>query len=149
MSTVKKNLIRVLILAMVALAAYFINVEVQTRLGRTALRETGLEIHSLEQAFAIAQTESKPVLANLSAIWCPNCRKLDRKVFSDPAVGKTIERNFVYARIEYESEEGERFRQKYGLDGFPNLLILNADGTPVRRLQIGFDPEKFNQQLLQ
>lgn len=137
-----------LILAIAGLAVYFINVEVQTYFGERALRETGLEIASLEDAQATARETGRPILADLSAIWCPTCRKLDQTVFTDAGVHEELEQNFVFARIEYESDDGEKFMQRYNVRGFPNLLVLNADGKLIRQLPIVFDPNEFRRNLV-
>ncbi|MCR9142329.1 MAG: thioredoxin family protein [bacterium] len=132
---------------LIGLAAYFINVEVQTYLGEQALRETGLELNTLSAAQTSAQSQGRPILAALSAIWCPTCRKLDQTVFADPRVQKELKENFVFARIEYESEAGEDFMQKYNVRGFPNLLVLSPRGEIIQQLPIEFDPERFHANL--
>ena len=133
--------------AVMLLAAYFINVEVQSYLGRRALTQSGLELHELEDAFPKARAESKLVLADLSAIWCPSCRTLDQKVFSDPNVKRAIHERFIFARVEYESEQGKAFQKKYNLSGFPNLLVLDPDGRVVKHLKVVFEPTQFLAQL--
>jgi len=143
----KVNLKRLAGLAAVVLIGYFTMVEVNTYLGKKTLEKTGLEILPLEAAFLKAKEQDKPILADLSAIWCPTCRRLDAQVLSDPAVKERIHDQFIYARIEYESEEGKAFQKRYGVSGFPNLLILNADGSIVRKLAMTFEPEDFLKQL--
>ena len=144
---VKKQYITFGLFALVLLGAYFINVEVQTYLGEKALSESGLEIYSLDKAFAMAEAENKMVLADLSAIWCPSCRTLDKKVLSNEAVQADISARFIFARIEYESEQGEAFMKRYQVSGFPNLLVLDAAGNKIKQLPVVFDPEEFRRNL--
>jgi len=140
----KNNFLRsFLIIGAVAVATYFINVEVQTRLGQSALESTGLELRSLEEAQTIAAKENKLVLADMSAIWCPSCRKLDNEVFAEESVKSIINSRFVFARIEYESDSGKAFMTKYGVRGFPTVLALKADGTLVEQLPLTFDPATY------
>lgn len=129
-------------------AAYFINLEVQTRLGENARAATGLTPHSLEDALAQAKTEKKPVLVELSAVWCPSCRALDRNVLSVPEVAKAINAHYVFALIEYESETGEAFLKEHDLSGFPHLMLLKPDGTVQRPLAITYDPVEFLKELM-
>jgi len=136
-----------LIAAAVIAAVYFINVEVQTRLGKNVLSKMTIERYSLEQALAKAQAENKLVLANLSAIWCPTCRSLDKNVFSNPTVQSVMSEKYVFARIEYESAAGEAFQERYGTRGFPNLLVIAPDGRAVRDLKITSDYAEFISQL--
>ena len=126
---------------------YFGNVELQSYLGRKALQETGLELLSIDEATAKAKQEGKLVLADMSAIWCPSCRKLDSAVFTDEAVKKAIDAKYVFARVEYESEDGEAFMRRHNVRGFPTLLILDHDGNKVRQLALTFDPQQFITQL--
>ena len=130
-------------IAFVLVSAYFINVEIQTYLGEKTLRESGLVIYELNQALSKAEAESKWILADVSAIWCPKCRKLDKNVFSDKDVQKVLNKSFVFARIEYESNEGVAFQKKHRIRGFPNLLILNAKGELVKKLPLAFEPKAF------
>ena len=132
-----------LIIAAIAAATYFINVEVQTRLGESALEATGLEMRSLEEAQALAAKENKLVLADMSAIWCPSCRKLDKEVFSNDSVKAAIDERFVFARIEYESDAGKDFMTRYAIRGFPTILALNPDGSLVSQLPLTFDPAAY------
>lgn len=127
----------------VIVAVYFINVEVQTRLGESVLEEMNLERHSLDQALIKAKAENKLVLADLSAIWCPTCRSVDKHVFSNPAVQSLINEKYVFARIEYESAEGETFMQRYDTRLFPTLLVLSAEGQKIRELPVTTEPGEF------
>ncbi len=122
---------------------YFGNVEIQSYLGRQALDETGLELLSLDQALSKAKRENKLVLADLSAIWCPSCRKLDQDVLANDQVQKAIDQNYVFARIEYESKEGEAFMKKYQVSGFPTLVVIDQNGNKVKKLPLTFSPEQF------
>ena len=142
-SSKKTTLIRYTLYGAFAIAAYFGYVEWQTRLGEKALAATGLETHSLEESFLVAATENKNVLAALSAIWCPTCRSLDKNVFSDEIVKEAIRSKYVFARIEYESQEGKAFRELYDVSVFPTLLELQADGAKIRELPISTDPAQF------
>lgn len=143
MSEKKASWIKYVILAAAIAAVYFINVEVQTHLGEKALEEMSLERHSLDQALAKAQAENKLVLADLAAIWCPTCRSLDKSIFSDPAVQQAINAKYVFARIEYESPEGEAFMKTYDTRSFPTLLVLSPSGEKLRELPITTISEEF------
>ncbi len=141
----KSSWIKYAIVAAVVAAAYFINVEVQTRLGQSVLDEMQLQRHSLLEALAKAKAENKLVLADMSAIWCPTCRSLDKNVFSNPSVQEKINEKYVFARIEYESEEGERFMDTYDTRSFPTLLVLDPSGKKLNELPITTYPEEFIQ----
>ena len=148
-SSINKVLMRVVLIALIVLVGYYGNKAVQSYLGQSAIDNSGLEVLSLEQALQKAQASNKLVLADMSAIWCPTCRKLDEQVFSDPAVKTALEQHFVYARIEYESPQGQDFMQKYKVSGFPTLLVLNQSGEKLVQLPLSFDPLAFIENLNQ
>ena len=143
----KRNWVTYGLFALVVLGVYFANVEVQSYLGRKTLDESGLVIHELPEAMTLAGSQSKMILANLSAIWCPTCRKIDKTVLSDPRVQDVINKRFVFSRIEYESDAGSKFQERYNVSGFPRLLVLAPDGKKIRMLDLTTDPDHFISQL--
>ncbi len=70
-------------------------------------------------------------------------------MFSDKRVQTQLKQDFVYARIEYESPEGEIFMQNYQVNGFPTLLVLNAEGEKLVQLPINYEPLVFLKSLEQ
>jgi thiol:disulfide interchange protein len=138
---------KILLFAVVGLSAYFINVEVQSYFGRQALEKTGLQKFTLDEALTKATAENKQVLVDVSAIWCPNCRRLDNDIFANENVKKVINQKFVFARLEYESPEGTEFLEKHNTTGFPNLWLLDNKGGAIKQLQVTFNPEEFIKQL--
>lgn len=145
--TLQQHIISWLPAIVIALGVYFANVELQSYLGRQALKEVKLESLTLEQAKARAASEGKLILADMSAIWCPSCRKLDRDVLAQADVQSAIEEKYVFSRIEYESTEGKAFAEQYNIRGFPTLLVLDAMGNQVRRLPVTYSKENFIQSL--
>lgn len=142
-----KKIIPILVFAIVLIAAYFINVEVQSYYGRQALEKANLQNYTLENALKKAEAENKLVLVDVSAIWCPNCRRLDNEVFANPEVRKFVNEKYVFSRLEYESAEGTDFLEKHDATGFPNLWLLDGKGNVVKKLQITFNPTEFLKQL--
>jgi thiol:disulfide interchange protein len=138
---------KILTWAAIAALVYFGNVQLQTWLGHRALTATGLEIHGLDEGLRLAAESDRLVLANVSAIWCSSCRTFDGDVLGDDAVREAIEEDFVFVRLEYESDEGKAFRERYGVKGFPRLLVLDAQGNLVRRLPTVYDPATFRNAL--
>jgi len=127
----------------VILSVYIIFFEVQTYLGEQALEATGLERTEFKEALIQAKEKKQFILADMSAIWCPSCRKLDKQVFSNQAVKKVIEDHYIFTRLEYESKQGKAFMQKYDIKGFPTILILDGDGKKHFVLPPTYDPELF------
>lgn len=142
-----KPLLSLLFFAGMAISAYFINVEVQSYLGRETLKKTGLVSLPLNEAKIKAELENKQILVDVSAIWCSTCRRLDSEIFADEDVKRLIDEKYVFSRLEYETEEGQKFLEKHKAAGFPNLWILDGDGRVVKRLDVTFDKNEFLWQL--
>ena len=139
----KKIIKKLLTLIILLLAAWYIFFEVQTYLGKQALEATGLKSTELTVALVQAKKENKFILAEMSAIWCSTCRKLDQKVFSDEKVKQVIAKNYIFTRMEYETKEGKAFMKKHAIRGFPTLLILDDEANKVLQLPLTFDAELF------
>jgi thiol:disulfide interchange protein len=137
----------VLFYGLLALALYFGNVELQSYWGRQALSNTGLVSVPFAEALVRSKAENKLILLDISAIWCSSCRKLDSTVFSDTGVKRAINERFIFSRIEYESEEGQRFLESHDVSGFPTVWILDGNGEVVKRVGITFEPSEFLQHL--
>lgn len=136
----KKRIITITGTLVVLYAIYHINVLVQTKLGEKALAETGLVSINLETAKLRSSETGKPVLVELSAIWCPSCRKLDKKVMSNQDVKAMIQNEFYFVRLEYEDDLAHQFRDTYQVSGFPTLVVLNAPKDPFLRLPLSYSP---------
>lgn len=141
------KIVQLVIFAVIVISAYFINVEVQTHFGKQALERAGLKSLPFEQALVKAGKEDKLVLVDVSAIWCSTCRKLDNEIFADQEVKRLIKENFVFSRLEYESEEGQDFIEEYKVSGFPTLLLIDEHGSVVQRLAVTFNVGEFLEQL--
>lgn len=143
----KKKLLRYALIAALVYGVYLVDVERRSYLGRQAFEATGLESHTLEEALPIAAAESKPVLVEVSALWCPTCRALNQKVLAAPQVRDRIRENYIFVRLDYESEAGEAFMDRLGVRGFPMVFMLNPEGELQKRLHITMDPDDFAAQL--
>lgn len=128
---------------LIPILAYFVNVEIQSYLGRQAQKAVDLPSLALPEAMKAAAQENKHILVDMSAIWCPTCRKLDQQIFADPRVQERIQQHYIFSRIEYETPEGKRFMEQYQISGFPTLLLLDAHGKKLRRLPLTFSVEEF------
>ncbi|MEP1383271.1 MAG: thioredoxin family protein [Paraglaciecola sp.] len=130
-----------------SVAGYWGNKTVQSYLGQSAIASTGLKVMSLPDALEVAKSTQKLVLADMSAIWCPTCRKLDKEIFSSEIVKAQIQQNYVFARIEYETPEGQIFRDTYDVEGFPTLLVLDDNANKLVQLPLVFEPQEFTNNL--
>lgn len=126
---------------------YFGNVELQSYLGRQALAETGLATFEFKDALEKAGDQDKLVLVDISAIYCGTCRKLDQEIFSNELVKLALSEQYIFSRVEYKSEQGEKMMQNYPVQGFPTLLVVDNQGKLIKKLGLTFNPDSFIAQL--
>jgi thioredoxin-related protein len=109
--------------------------------------ETSLAVHfqktSFSEAAAKAQQENKLMLMDVYATWCVPCKKLDKTVFSDEQIGEFINTKFVSLKVDGEKGEGPQLMEKFGVPGYPTVILFNAQGEEIDRV-VGFDGNKEN-----
>lgn len=129
-------------------AAFYFGIQaLQNYNGKRAFANTGLVPLTLAEAKIQAAEQGKPILADLSAFWCGYCVKLDKSVFSHPKVKAFLDAHYVYARIDSESDEAASFMQRYNARGYPTLVIIQPNGSLIKKINTTFDPEAFISQL--
>ncbi|MFU8847383.1 MAG: thioredoxin family protein [Opitutales bacterium] len=112
----------------------------------------------LEAAKAIAKAENKPMLVDFTGSdWCMWCIRLDEEVFSKQAFKDFAKENLILVEIDFPrkktqsdelKEKNQALAQKYGIRGFPTILILDAEGKVIERT--GYrrgGPEKYVEHL--
>lgn len=96
-----------------------------------------------EQAKEVAAEKNLPILADFSGSdWCGWCIKLDNEVFSKEAFKAYAAENLVlfladFPRSKEQSdavkEQNQALAEKYGVRGFPTVLLLDAQGNVLER----------------
>lgn len=125
--------------------------------------ESGSEVHSgwmtdFEAAKAKAEAEEKPMLVDFTGSdWCGWCIKLDKEVFSKAAFKDYASENLILVEIDFPrgkqqsdeiKEQNQALAEKYGIRGFPTILVMDSDGKEVERT--GYrrgGPEKYVEHL--
>lgn len=119
----------------------------QTYWGKQAFVATQLPQHSLQMAQQLARQQGRNIVAELSAFWCSSCRALDEQVLQNSQVRQLLQQQFIYARIDEKSADAEQFTRDYGAQGYPSLVLLDAQGRLLKHLSLTLDPQQFMAQL--
>src|ERR1700739_1169671 len=89
-----------------------------------------------EAAFARAQSENKPILLDIGAVWCHWCHVMDRESYEDPETAKVINDHFVAVKVYREERPDVDTRYQAavsaisGQGGWPLTAFLTPDGKP-------------------
>jgi len=111
-----------------------------------------------EAAQAKATAENKPLLVDFTGSdWCIWCIRLDEEVFSKQAFQDFAKENLILVEIDFPRKkaqpaelkaQNQALAEKYGVRGFPTILILDAKGEVIQKT--GYrrgGPEKYVEHL--
>ena len=103
----------------------------------------------LPKAFAQAKSEKKMVFMDFTGSdWCPGCILFHNEVALSPQFAAYAKANLVLVEVDFPNKKPQSdalkaanvdLQKKYKVEGFPTLLLLNADGKELDR-QLGYDP---------
>jgi uncharacterized protein YyaL (SSP411 family) len=78
------------------------------------------------ETFAVAERLNRPVLLNLTAVWCHSCRLMDETTFADPDLIALINDNFVPLRV--DADRLPHVQDRYTAGGWPTNAFLTPTG---------------------
>jgi thioredoxin-related protein len=95
------------------------------------------------KALEQAGKENKLVLLDFTGSdWCTWCIKLDKDTFSRPDFAKFADTNLVLVKLDFPARkpqpealkaQNESLATKFGIQGFPTLVLVDAAGKEVGR----------------
>jgi thiol:disulfide interchange protein len=93
---------------------------------------------SFEEAKAKAIENNQLIFVDAYTTWCGPCKQMAATSFKDDEVAELFNEKFVNLKIDCEEEsEGVQFAKDYKIKAYPTLLIINGEGTVVKRV-IGY-----------
>lgn len=124
--------------AITYLAAFSLNLAALTAPAYAA--ETAGWTSNLEQALETAKKEKKSVLIEFTGSdWCPPCIAMHKNVFSKKEFVEAASAKFVLVVIDFPNGDkklaakNEKYSEKYNIDAFPTVVLLDAAGKEFSR----------------
>lgn len=96
-----------------------------------------------DEILAKAQKENKPIFLDAYASWCGPCKWMAANIFTQNGVADHFNAKFINAKIDMEKGEGVKLAQKYQVQAYPTLLILNSNGEMLHRVCGALQAEPF------
>jgi protein disulfide-isomerase len=103
----------------------------------------------LPKALAQAKSEKKLVLLDFTGSdWCSWCKKFEKETLSTDKFADYAKAHLELVTVDFPREKpisddlkaaNKALAKKYGVDGFPTFVVLNADGKEIGR-QVGYAP---------
>ena len=97
-----------------------------------------------EAAKAKAKAEKKVLLLDFTGSdWCGWCIKLDKEVFSTSEFKSYAKDNLVLVEVDFPhnkrqtkklQEQNEKLQTEHKVQGYPTIIVLNAEGKKVGQL---------------
>lgn len=91
---------------------------------------------SLSTAMTDSAQSSKPILLVFTASWCPPCQVMKHEVWTDLAVQKSAESQYVPVLLDIDLPENRPASGHYGVTSIPTILVLNPQGEVIRRASV-------------
>lgn len=88
---------------------------------------------TVEQAFATAAAERKPLFLYWGAVWCPPCHALRTRIFPRPEIRARLAAA-VPVYLDGDTERAQVWGEKLGTAGYPTVIVFDPDGREVTRL---------------
>jgi len=102
----------------------------------------------VEAAVALAKKEKKAVLVEFTGSdWCPPCIMMRKNVFSKKEFVEKASKDYVLVEVDVPKADKELaarnqiVAEKYKIDGFPTVVLLNGEGKEFGRFYASEYPE--------
>lgn len=96
-----------------------------------------------------ARAEDRPMLVAFVTDWCGYCRKMDRTTWTHPSVVDRLARDVVAVRVDADEAveragyKGRDLAARYGVYGYPTVMLIDGDGEVISRTGGYMEPRQF------
>jgi thiol:disulfide interchange protein len=94
----------------------------------------------LDKALATAKQEKKAVLVEFTGSdWCPPCIAMRKNVFSKKEFVEAASKKYILVELDFPkgkpevAEKNKPHAEKFKIEGFPTVVLLNSDGKEFTR----------------
>ena len=111
----------------------------------------------LAKAQAQAKKENKLVMLDFTGSdWCGWCIKLNKDVFSTKEFADYASKNLVLVEVDFprhkelsaeQKKANQTLQEKYKIEGYPTIIVLNAEGKKLGDLGYMNSPKPFLKKL--
>jgi thiol-disulfide isomerase/thioredoxin len=96
----------------------------------------------VEAAFAAAKSDGKPIFLYWGAEWCPPCAQIKSTIFKKREFQERS-RLFVPVYLDGDTPSAQRHGERFGIVGYPTMILFRPDGTEITRLPGGVDITRY------
>ncbi len=126
------------------LALLFLGCERSEKARENPTAEKSVWLTDFATAQARARTEDKMLLINFTGSdWCPPCMMLHRQILSQPAFAEYAAKHLVLLEVDFphnkaqseaQKAANEKLADRFGIYGFPTVIVLDSSGKKIGEL---------------
>lgn len=97
---------------------------------------------SFESLLLKAKIERKLIFMDCYTSWCGPCKQMEAKIFPQEKVGEYFNKNFICAKWNMQKGEGVQLAQRFDINAFPTMLLINPEGEISYRVTGAMDADQ-------
>ena len=96
----------------------------------------------MDQAYADAKRDNKPMLLYWGAVWCPPCNELKNQIFAQSRF-KELVKPLIAVYLDGDNQNAQTWGEKLKISGYPTVLLIGPQGDEWMRLTTSADMNEF------
>jgi len=109
-------------------------------LGLTSHGQVHFENLSFTEAIVKAASQHKYLFIDFRADWCKPCIDMEQTTFQDTSIGNYLDKKAISLKIDVDQASGKKIKDRYRVNQYPTMLIINPADSSVQLRMIGFKP---------